>query len=115
MTNSSNKPTVKTVEIYRTIVVVHFDCGYWTPRTNAYKYEHQWTTHIDWAVSWLKKNWVSGFLIAQSKLIQAWLVKKIVNKWAYGWWMDRWMLRYSEWSTPAKRDYIFTRPEGLFA
>ena len=54
-------------------------------------------------------------MIAQSKLIQAGLVEKIENKWAYGWWMDRGMLRYSEWVNPVKRDAIFTKPQGLFA
>ena len=115
MANTSNKPTVLAVEFYRTIVVVHFTSGYWTYCKNAYKYKHQGTTHINWAINWIKKYWVDRFMVAQNKLIQAWLVEKIVNKWAYGWWMDRWMLRYSEWTTPAKRDYVFTKPVWLFA
>ena len=115
MANTSNKPTVLAVEFYRTIVVVHFTSGYWTYCKNAYKYKHQGTSHINWAINWIKKYWFDRFMIAQNKLIKAWLVEKIVNKWAYGWWMDRWMLCYSEWTTPAKRDFIFTKPQGLFA
>lgn len=116
MTNSNaNRPVVKVVEFYRTIAVVHFICGYWTEKTTAFKYDRQWTTHIEWAKKWIKKFWVKDFLKAQSRLIQAWLVHKIENKWTFGWWMDRWMLVYSEWTTPAKRDAIFVAPQGLFA